>query len=322
MSAATTQHNSATAPILVVEANSDLRDNVCRVINELGWATSQAHDPASALAAIQSDRPQIILTDLGLAGGGAFAFLEQLRREAPNVPVIILMSAGFEAATLRALQRGAAGYASAENFADELPEILERVISAAQSTRDRRRLQSSVTRMEMNFLLENDTALVPVLVAEVQDYLAWINFLDRPARVRLGVALEEALLNAIIHGNLEISSALRQQNEKEYRQAIEERRHKAPYRDRKVRFAVRLRAGRAIFNVADRGPGFDPESLPDPCDPSNLERVGGRGLLLIRTFMDEVKFNRKGSRITMLKFDKNAQVPVRQGRSSERKTME
>ena len=322
MSAQNTQHNSAPAPILVVEADSTLRDNVCRFINELGWATTQANDPASALTSVRAARPQLVLTNLDLAGGGGFGFLEQLRRDAPNVPVIILMSSGFEAATLRALQRGAAGYASAENFADELPEILERVISAAQSTRDRKRLQSSVTRMEMNFLLENDTALVPALVAEVQDYLEWISFLDRPSRVRLGVALEEALLNAIIHGNLEISSALRQQNEKEYRQAIEERRHMAPYRDRKVRFAVRLRTGRVIFNVADRGQGFDPESLPDPCDPSNLERVGGRGLLLIRTFMDEVKFNPKGNRITMLKFDKNAQVPVRQGRSNARKTME
>ena len=53
--------------------------------------------------------------------------------------------------------------------------------------------------------------------------------------------------------------------------------------------------------VRDEGPGFDPATLPDPTDPSNLERVGGRGLLLIRTFMDEVRHNESGNEITFVK---------------------
>jgi len=174
----------------------------------------------------------------------------------------------------------------------------------------------------MDFHLENDVALVPALVAEVQDYLAWMNFLDRPARVRLGVALEEALLNAMIHGNLDVSSSLKQQSEQQYRQLIESRRTEAPYRNRRVHFVARLRSGRAVFTVADRGSGYEPDLLPDPTDPANLEKVSGRGLLLIRTFMDDVKFNRKGNRITMVKFDLTKPFPNRQGRRTSRKTLE
>ena len=54
-----------------------------------------------------------------------------------------------------------------------------------------------------------------------------------------------------------------------------------------------------VYVVNDQGPGFDPSTLPDPTDPSNLERIGGRGLMLIRTFMDRVEFNDSGNQITM-----------------------
>jgi anti-sigma regulatory factor (Ser/Thr protein kinase) len=55
------------------------------------------------------------------------------------------------------------------------------------------------------------------------------------------------------------------------------------------------------FVIRDQGPGFDPAQLPDPTDPENLERVSGRGLLLMRTFMDEVTFNKSGNQVTMVK---------------------
>ena len=54
------------------------------------------------------------------------------------------------------------------------------------------------------------------------------------------------------------------------------------------------------FFVRDEGPGFDPNKLPDPTDPANLEKVSGRGLLLMKTFMDEVTFNATGNQVTMV----------------------
>ena len=53
--------------------------------------------------------------------------------------------------------------------------------------------------------------------------------------------------------------------------------------------------------VRDEGNGFDPTILPDPTDPANLEKSSGRGILLMRTFMDEVVFNEVGNEVQMLK---------------------
>ena len=56
-----------------------------------------------------------------------------------------------------------------------------------------------------------------------------------------------------------------------------------------------------MFVVRDQGKGFDPTQLPDPTEPENVGRVNGRGLFLIRTFMDEVTFNSQGNEITMIR---------------------
>jgi anti-sigma regulatory factor (Ser/Thr protein kinase) len=119
--------------------------------------------------------------------------------------------------------------------------------------------------------------------------------------IRVAVCLREALTNAIIHGNLEVDSAMRETDEKGYYKLIEQRAEEEPYGDRYVHITARESCQEAVYTIRDEGGGFDFHALPDPTDPANLERVSGRGMLLIQTFMDEVRHNAKGNEITMVK---------------------
>jgi len=65
-----------------------------------------------------------------------------------------------------------------------------------------------------------------------------------------------------------------------------------------------LTAFQAVFVVRDEGHGFDFGSLPDPTEPENIELASGRGVLLMRSFMDEVMFNEIGNEVTMVKRSK------------------
>ncbi len=56
----------------------------------------------------------------------------------------------------------------------------------------------------------------------------------------------------------------------------------------------------ASFTVEDEGEGFDIREIPDPCDPANLFRTSGRGVLLIYNIMDEVEYNAQGNRVKMV----------------------
>ena len=120
---------------------------------------------------------------------------------------------------------------------------------------------------------------------------------DATARMRVGVALQEALSNALYHGNLEVSSDLRQEDEREFYGLAEIRRKprvalpRAP-----IHVQARIDRDEAIYVIRDEGPGFDTSSLDRPIDPEDLMRIGGRGMLLIRTFMDEVSHNQTGNR--------------------------
>ena len=117
--------------------------------------------------------------------------------------------------------------------------------------------------------------------------------------------LLELLVNAIEHGNLEMSSELRESAGDEYRQVRLSRTTSAPYADRRVQLQIQLTSDELKVVVKDEGPGFDPSTLPDPTDAENLLKPSGRGLLLIRTFMDQVSFNETGNEVTMQKRSKS-----------------
>jgi anti-sigma regulatory factor (Ser/Thr protein kinase) len=88
------------------------------------------------------------------------------------------------------------------------------------------------------------------------------------------------------------------------------RRFSDPYQSRRVVIEVSLTVDKGVFVVRDQGPGFDPYSLPDPTAAQQIERCSGRGLLLIRTFMDEISFNPSGNELTLTKVRAGAPIPA------------
>ncbi len=152
------------------------------------------------------------------------------------------------------------------------------------------------------FRLDGDLGLIAALLKLIQEELDGLDFGDPAGRVQIGVALQEALTNALYHGNLEVSTELRQQDERLFDELAEQRMGQEPYRSRHIRVQVQLDRDAARFVVADDGPGFDTSLFDRPVQPEDLARIGGRGLLLIRTFMDQVTFNAAGNQITMVKF--------------------
>ncbi len=98
--------------------------------------------------------------------------------------------------------------------------------------------------------------------------------------MKIGMAIRESMVNAVVHGN----------------------RYNA---NKKVRLAVSSNEGRLTVRIADQGEGFAFENLPDPLAPENLMRTSGRGIFLIRSFMDEFDIRRvepSGTEVTLVKY--------------------
>jgi len=208
---------------------------------------------------------------------------------------------GSEEIAVQALQKGAASYVAKRNLVEDIVPTLRSVLEAAASSQHQHRVLECLTKTEFRFKLSNDPSLVPLLIGHLREHTGRLKFGDETELIRINMALGEALFNAIYHGNLEVSSDLRQDDERIFYRLAEQRREEVPFKDRHVEVTATVTPDQFSIVIQDEGPGFDPSKLPDPTDPANLDRIGGRGLLLIRTFMDEVELNPKGNQITLVK---------------------
>ena len=101
---------------------------------------------------------------------------------------------------------------------------------------------------------------------------------DEDELMKVGMAIRECMVNAVVHGN----------------------RYNA---NKKVRFTVAANAEHFTVKIADEGEGFDFDAVPDPLAPENLLKTSGRGIFLIRSFMDDVKIHPSstGTEIKLIK---------------------
>ena len=225
----------------------------------------------------------------------------RIRDAYPDVPVLLMTSQGSEQLAVAALKAGAASYVPKRDIKLHLAEMVCQVLEVAEARLSRRELLGHLESCESRIALPNDPALIPSLVAYVQDGLERIGIGDEPVRTQVGMALLEAVSNAMVHGNLEVRSELRDDDLGRYYAMISRRRAELPYAARRVRVTSRESADRVEYVVEDEGPGFAPAAQPDPEAPENAARVRGRGLFLMRTFMDSVEHNERGNRVTLAK---------------------
>ncbi len=254
-----------------------------------------------ALARMAEQLPDVVVTDLMMPEMDGLELVEAIRERFPQIPVILITSQGSQELAVEALQRGAASYVPKAQMHLSLLETIRTVSDLAARRRDRCRLLRCLWRHGCRFVLPNDLGMARPVLHYLQEHLGYLGLCDQTERIRVGIALEEALSNAMYHGNLELSSQMRESAEEEYYRLMWQRSRQLPYANRRIYISADLSPQEAVFVIEDEGPGFDPSKLPDPTDPANLEKLSGRGILLMQTFMDEVHFNSTGNRVTMIK---------------------
>jgi CheY-like chemotaxis protein len=289
------------ATILVVDDSPLDRRFTSRMLEEIGLLVLCAGDGREALRMIDEIPVDVVLTDMQMPEIDGLKLVDEVGRRHPSLPVILMTAFGSEEIAVTALQRGAASYVPKCNLARDLIDTVKNVLSVSRARRETRAILDSMTRLDCDFILGNTVEGLEALIGHLKDQFRQIGLLRERDILRVGTAVYEALVNAIEHGNLELRSGERLEAGSSYRRLMEERSRQAPFRNRHVHLKTSLTRSEVTIVVRDEGHGFNPLLLPDPLDPENVEHVNGRGLFLIRTFMDEVRFNDVGNEITMIK---------------------
>ncbi|QDU43514.1 Chemotaxis protein CheY [Symmachiella dynata] len=260
-----------------------------------------AEDGVDALEQIELHIPDIVLTDMQMPNMDGLELVKQVKTLYPLIPVVLMTAQGSEEIAVKALHCGAVSYVPKRKLAQDLMEIINRVTSASQQDRSDTRLARKITSLDTSYVLENELPLISSLVNHLQKTIIRMGVCGQSERIQVGIAIEEALVNAFYHGNLELEAELREKDHKAFYALAQERTKQSPYQDRRIHVRVQMTRGQAIFTIRDEGPGFDPALLPDPTDAANLEKPGGRGVMLMQAFADEVTYNDKGNEVTLIK---------------------
>ena len=189
---------------------------------------------------------------------------------------------------------------------NEITHIITRLSEAVSEVKKNEMLTGIgkwVTSESKKLTLKNDIALIRPAAFYLTELITTFNGSVKKGSVEL--ALEEAITNAIVHGNLEIQSSLKEESFDEFDRQIRERCQRPPYSGRKVRISYDYGDGKAMFTISDEGNGFDWRNFIKKGEADQLE-LHGRGLIIMRTFANSLDFNEKGDAVT-LTFDIDGQ---------------
>lgn len=287
--------------ILVAEDSATQAIQVKTLLEQDGFEVSIAVNGKEAVDLIAAYQPDVVLTDLEMPIMNGLELVRAVKQTYPALPVVLMTNRGSEEVAMEALRAGASSYLP-KRILPQVGEIIQEVYLASKKEIDSNLLLNCLQGAGYKFNIGNQWSLIQPMVAHISAELERFKYDDMEI-MQVTMAFTEALTNAVYHGNLELDSRLREEESGSelYHQLAAERCLIEPFSRREVTIQTEVSDTEIQILVCDEGPGFDLSQIPDPTDPENLEKASGRGLMLIFTFMDEVKHNTTGNAIKMTK---------------------
>lgn len=255
--------------ILIVDDHDDLATALDDVFTHTGHEVKVVENRNDALAIKNIGDFDVVVTDLDVRPGDNAG---NNGSDPVCVPKLPEATAGEH---VKAFKLCAATYRRDDGFnEEELQHIVATILDYKTRFVDK---PDAVQGLHENIEFELPSTLSVMHI--VLDYLmkrVEMQGVCKPEKTNLFVALDEAFVNAVKHGN--------------------------KYDHQKnIRIIADISKTEARFTVEDEGEGFDVQNIPDPLDPENLFKTSGRGVLFIYNIMDEVTYNDRGNRLTMVK---------------------
>ena len=211
----------------------------------------------AGMQAIARESPSIVLTDLILPDGEGLELVKRVREQHPSThrdPHDRLRQRRRRDASPPC--RGRKLHRQEEHHARPDSDDPAGARDGCLEPRTSANTPSAWSGTESVFVLDNDPDLIAAFMKLVREELAGMGFWDETGLVQVSIALQEAVTNAVFHGNLEVSSEHRQTDERIFEQLAQDRRQLEPYRSRRVRIHVQLDRDACALQRERRRPGF------------------------------------------------------------------
>ncbi len=256
--------------ILIVDDHDDLKTVLTEVFSKTGYFVKSTESRHEAVELDKTNEFDLVITDLD----GDKAFPADKTDEAENTCLPREDAEDFDRSFVKAFKICAINFARDNYDENELKHLFETILNYKTQFVDK---AGTVKYIREKIEFEFPSAIS--LMDSILDYLmkrVEKNGIVDAENSNLFIALDEAFVNAIKHGNKFDANKI-------------------------VRISAEVSPTEARFTIEDEGEGFNVTEIPDPTNPENLFKTSGRGVLIIHNIMDEVSYNERGNRLTMVK---------------------
>ena len=257
--------------ILIVDDHDDLSSALNEVFSRTGYLVRTTESRAEAVELDRAEDYDIVITDLD----GERAFPPQgTANDEENCLPNADGDENSDRSHVKAFKVCATNYRRDEYDESELKNLFETVLNYKAQFVDEQQTVRQI-REKIEFIFPSAISLMHSILDYLMKRVEKVGVVN-PENSNLFIALDEAFVNAVKHGNKYDANKL-------------------------VKVSAEVSVKEARFTVEDQGEGFDVKSIPDPTNPENLFKSSGRGVLFIHNIMDEVTYNERGNRLTMVK---------------------
>lgn len=283
--------------VLVVDDVRSERELVAGLASHwLECSIIHAENGVKAIEQIELHRPNIVITDLLMPEMDGLELVRNVKEDYPRIPVVLMTGQGSEDIATEALQSGAASYVPKERLSADLVDTLQQVYLTAlgEKSHSHSQLMHYMSSTDTTFVIPNDRELILRCVNQLLALLRCLPLGDQTERLRVGIALEEAMYNAYFHGNLDVKSEAKDDSSR-YAEVASARATQPEFGGRRISVRAQISREEAVFTITDEGAGFDSSQWLT----ENTIENRGRGLTLMTSIMDEVTYNSVGNEVTL-----------------------
>ncbi len=251
--------------ILIVDDHDDLASALSEVFSETGYFVKITESRDEAVRLDESHDYDIVISDLD--GDKVFPKMDDSCLPETD-------SEELDRSHVKAFKVCANNFRREDFNEDELKNLFETVLNYKAQFVDNQEIVQQI-REKIEFVFPSAISLMHSILDYLMKRVEKVGVINAESS-NLFIALDEAFVNAIKHGNKFDANKI-------------------------VRLSAEVSTKEARFTIEDEGEGFDVSQIPDPTNPENLFKTSGRGVLFIHNIMDEVTYNERGNRLTMIK---------------------
>lgn len=286
--------------ILLIDDQSDILKFLRRSLTKYGHSITEARDGKQGWEIFlnQPNTFDVIITDIEMPFMNGVELLKRLRENDYHIPVIIMTGHDDIQFPIEVLRLGAFDFLLKPFKAKKLLAILDK-LEAIQVNKKKPLEDISCFTEHIELSILSQLKYVASAVSYLQNRVRLFCELHKIEMRNIGLCLHEALVNAVIHGNLEIPSTIKDQSPEAFEQIIQKRESIPEFANKPICIRCQITPEHLKFEIEDQGPGFDLNKMRN-LSPTEMLPTG-RGLLIITSLMDEVSWNETGNCITMIK---------------------